>query len=62
MDDAKKMLARLEGCTEGEAYLIVTTVRDLRNGAVWYAGRDHAPPLVVGLEVPLPDPARREPE
>jgi len=56
-DDAAKILARLTGCTEREAYLYVTTVGDLRNGAIWPMGRNDYP-LVVGLEVPLcPAPA-----
>ncbi|MFO7957577.1 MAG: acetamidase/formamidase family protein [Candidatus Brocadiia bacterium] len=53
-EDAARVLARLRDVTEREAYLYVTTVGHLMNGAVWYAGRDHHPPLVVGLEVPLP--------
>jgi len=55
VDDAKRILARLTGCTEAEAYLYVTTVGDLRNGAVWYMGRPDHPPVVVGVEVPLVD-------
>jgi hypothetical protein len=56
--DAKKILARLTGCSEAEAYLYVTTVGDLRNGAVWAMGRSEPEwmktlPLVVGVEVPL---------
>ena len=52
--DAARILARLKGCTEREAFLYVTTVGDLRNGAVWYMGREGStPPVVVGLEVPL---------
>lgn len=51
VDDAKKILARLTGCTEQEAYLYVTTVGDLRNGAVWPMGKNDIP-LVVGVEVP----------
>ena len=52
--DATAILARLKGCTEREAYLYVTTVGDLRNGAVWYMGREGpTPPVVVGVEVPL---------
>jgi amidase len=54
VDDAKKILARLTGCTEQEAYLYVTTVGDLRNGAVWPMGKNDLP-LVVGVEVPLPE-------
>lgn len=64
VDDAKKMLARLTGCTEEEAYLFVTTVGDLRNGAVWGMGKTEPEwirhmPVVVGVEVPLED--KREP-
>ena len=61
VDDAKKILARLTGCTEQEAYLFVTTVGNLRNGAVWSMGRrgskwiEHMP-LVVGVEVPVETP------
>lgn len=52
--DAARILARLAGCTEREAFLFATTVGDLRNGAVWYVGREGpTPPVVVGLEVPL---------
>jgi amidase len=56
--DATAMLARLAGCTEEEAFLFVTTVGDLRNGAVWTMGKTDPPwasqvPLVVGVEVPL---------
>ncbi len=58
VEDAVRILAQLTGCTEGEAYLYVTTVGDLRNGAVWSMGRtgpdrDVALPMVVGVEVPL---------
>ena len=58
VEDAKKILSRLAGCTEEEAYLFVTTVGDLRNGAVWSMGKpgststEHLP-MVVGVEVPL---------
>jgi amidase len=57
-DDAKKILSRVAGCTEEEAYLYVTTVGDLRNGAVWGLGKTEPDwvttlPVVVGLEVPL---------
>jgi len=52
--DAARILARLAGVTEREAFLYVTTVGHLMNGAIWYAGRDRHPPLVVGLEVALP--------
>lgn len=57
--DATQILARLTGCTEAEAYLYVTTVGDLRNGAVWSMGKREPDwainlPLVVGVEVPLP--------
>jgi amidase len=58
VDDAKKLLARLAGCTEEEAYLFVTTVGDLRNGAVWGMGKTEPDwikylPVVVGVEVPI---------
>jgi amidase len=57
--DAAKALSRLCGCTEKEAFLYVTTVGDLRNGAAWALGRKKPDgteqlPAVVGLEVPLP--------
>jgi len=57
--DAAGVLARLAGCTQEEAYLYVTTLGDLRNGAVWMMGRTEQEwykqvPLVVGVEVPLP--------
>ena len=52
---AKTILARIAGRTEEEAYLYVTTVGNLRNGAVWPMGR-HEMPLVVGVEVPLNEP------
>jgi len=53
------VLARLAGCTEEEAYLYVTTIGDLRSGAVWAMGKTEPEwaariPLVVGVEVPLP--------
>lgn len=56
--DAARVLARLTGCAEQEAYLYVTTVGDLRNGAVWAVGRTEPSwardlPVVLGLEVPL---------
>jgi amidase len=55
--DASKILARLAGCTVEEAYLFVTTVGNLRNGAVWGMGKSDPEwvrflPVVVGLEVP----------
>lgn len=57
-EEAAGILARLAGVTRKEAYLYVTTVGDLRNGAIWPMGR--AEPgwvrkmvRVVGLEVPL---------
>jgi amidase len=58
VNDAKQILARLTGCTEAEAYLFVTTVGDLRNGAVWAMGKTEPDwlkhlPVVVGVEVPL---------
>jgi amidase len=57
--DAKKILAHIIGCTEEEAFLYVTTVGDLRNGAIWGLGKTEPDwikylPAVVGLEVPLP--------
>ena len=57
VDDAKKILAHLTGCTQAEAYLFVTTVGDLRNGAVWGMGKngpgfEHLP-IVIGVEVPV---------
>jgi len=55
VDDAKKILAHVKGCTEEEAFLFVTTVGDLRNGAVWMMGKTEQVPLVVGVEVPLLD-------
>ena len=55
VDDAKKILAHVQGCTEEEAFLYVTTVGDLRNGAVWMMGKTEQVPLVVGVEVPLLD-------
>lgn len=51
-NDAADILARIAGVTREEAYLYVTTVGDLRNGAVWVLGRNDIPPT-VGLEVPL---------
>jgi amidase len=51
--DAAEVLSRLTGVTKGEAFLYATTVGSLMNGAIWYAGREKHPPLVVGLEVPL---------
>jgi amidase len=58
VEDAKKILTRLAGCTEEEAYLFVTTVGDLRNGAVWGMGKTEPTwarhlPVVVGVEVPF---------
>lgn len=57
--DATRVLARLAGCTEEEAHLYVTTIGDLRNGAVWAMGKTEPEwatgiPLVVGVEVPIP--------
>ncbi len=57
--DASKVLSRVVGCTEREAFLYVTTVGDLRNGAVWTMGKTEPEwakrhPLVVGIDVPLP--------
>jgi acetamidase/formamidase len=64
--DAKRLLAKLTGCTEEEAYLFVTTVGDLRNGAVWGMGKTEPAwlktlPVVVGVEVPLPDKKEARP-
>lgn len=58
VQDATQILARLAGCTEAEAYLFVTTVGDLRNGAVWGMGKTEPTwikylPVVVGVEVPF---------
>ena len=59
--DAAKLLARITGVTENEAFLFATTVGSLRNGAVWPMGKTspsgepNTIPLVVGLEVPLYD-------
>lgn len=58
VEDATKILAKLKGCTEGEARLYVRTVGDLRNGGVWAMGKKEPSwcihfPLVVGVEVPL---------
>jgi acetamidase/formamidase len=58
VEDATQLLARAAGCSEPEARLYVTTVGDLRNGAVWAMGRTEPEwvrtmPLVVGLEVPF---------
>jgi amidase len=60
--DAAEVLARLAGCTEKEAFLYVTTVGDLRNGAVWAMGKTDPEwvrhlPVCVGLDVPLPQRA-----
>ncbi len=56
--DATKILSRLAGCTEQEAYLYVTTAGELRNGAVWQMGKTEpewvkTANLTVGVEVPL---------
>jgi acetamidase/formamidase len=56
VNDASDVLARVAGVTREEAYLYVTTVGDLRNGAVWMMGRSDSSwqvPLAVGVEVPL---------
>jgi amidase len=58
VEDATKILAKLKGCTEGEARLYVRTVGDLRNGGVWAMGKTEPSwcahlPLVVGVEVPF---------
>lgn len=69
VDDAKRILSKLTGCTEEEAYLFVTTVGDLRNGAVWGMGKTEPSwikhmTVVVGVEVPIetkekPNPHKR---
>ena len=56
--EAAQILARITGVTEKEAHLYVTTVGDLRNGAIWPMGRTEPVWVrdvvqVVGLEVPL---------
>ena len=54
--DASRILARLAGVSEKEAFLYCTTCGDLRNGAVWGMGKEGWAgnlPVVVGLEVPL---------
>jgi amidase len=58
VEDAKQLLSHLTACTEEEAYLFVTTVGHLRNGAVWGMGKTEPGwvkdmPVVVGVEVPL---------
>jgi len=65
VDEATKVLARLVNCTNEEARLYVTTVGSARNGAIWMIGRPDSKwsatlPLVVGVEVPLPE-KRTEP-
>ena len=52
--DASTILSRLADVTEKEAFLYCTTAGSLRNGAIWYMGRDEHPPVVVGLDVPTP--------
>jgi amidase len=61
-NDAADVLARVAGVTREEAFLYVTTVGGLRNGAVWGMGKTEPGwlrdmPVVVGLEVPLPSGA-----
>jgi amidase len=56
VNDATGILARVAGVTLEEAYLFVTTVGDLRNGAVWMMGRTDLRwqmPIAVAVEVPL---------
>jgi len=58
-NDAADVLSRIAGVTREEAFLFVTTVGDLRNGAVWAMGKAEPEwlrdmPAVVGLEVPRP--------
>jgi amidase len=62
--DAAAVLSRIAGVSEEEAFLFVTTIGDLRNGAVWGMGKAEPDwlrhlPAVVGLEVPLPDGLRQ---
>lgn len=52
-NDASKILSRIAGVNEKEAFLYCTTVGDLRNGAVWQMGKHKFCINVVGLEVPL---------
>ena len=58
VQDASEILARIAGCAEREAYLYVTTIGHLRNGANWQmkvGGKTHHKmPLTVGVEVPTP--------
>lgn len=66
VEDATKILAKLKGCTEGEARLYVRTVGDLRNGGVWAMGKKEPSwcvhlPLVVGVEVPLENQSANQP-
>jgi acetamidase/formamidase len=58
VQDASRILARLTGCTQEEAYLFVTTVGDLRNGGVWSMGKTEPDwvrqmPVTVGVEIPI---------
>ena len=59
VQDATRLLSQLARCTEQEAYLFVTTVGHLRNGATWPMGTSDLP-LAVGVEVPLDCLASRE--
>ncbi|MCC6446144.1 MAG: acetamidase/formamidase family protein [Armatimonadetes bacterium] len=57
--DASRILTRRTVRTEEEAFLYVTTVGSLRNGAVWGMGRSEpgraqSMPLAVGVEVGWP--------
>jgi len=58
-EDAAKVLTRLTGCSENEAFLYVATVGDLRAGSVFTMGLTNVLemgrriPLTVGIEVPL---------
>ena len=58
VEDATKILSRVAGCTENEAYLYVATAGELRNGAVWQMGKTEpewvkTANLTVAVEVPL---------
>ena len=62
IEEATRILSRVRGVTEKEARLYVTTVGDLRNGAVWAVGKTGPQWIdqmvcVVGLDVPLYDDA-----
>ena len=59
VDQATQVLARLMGCAEEHARIYVATVGSARNGAIWALGCNDPDwartlPVVVGVEVPLP--------